>query len=746
MANNEELRNNTERVKEVFDELLFASRDFTKEVREASKSVFNNAVQSSEAANSFKKLADLSRDFASEIDDIVDGTKSISDLNKIITKQESAKKKFTLEYRQALSQAKIESAKIEQITSGQLDIYDALGDQLEDLSDEQKTLLTIYNEQSKVLKDQETTLEEVSNRAKTVESAFGGAGKVAEGLETALDKLGFSNLTQRLGIKEAIIDSRKFASDLTKEQTGPAGFGTRVGQQFKVLGKLAGGIGGNLIKSLGPVPIIIGAIIKVAQFFVGAMFDASKQIAAFQKDLGVGADYANDLRKRTYDISENSSQLADTQGKIIILQKQIVEAMTLTNNALETQIDFTQELGKEFGGQLLVQSAILKDNIGLSAEAIGEIQKQSIRTGKSVEDITKAMMGTSAEASLSKGFLFDINKILEESTKIQGEIRLNFKNNNIELARGVVETKRLGFELSTLNSASKSLLNFEQSIASELEAELLTGRDLNLEKARQAALDGDLVSLSKELNSQGITYSGLQEMNVIQREAFANAVGMSVDQLSDTLKKQEEYNALQQKALTMGVKIGDIEKQSLKEIYEANKNVLGSEEDLKEILGERLFATKQAEDAQEKFNKALDKAKESFAKLAESGTIDKFATFLTEFINSVNSKGLARTLFFGMDEDNTKVSSPSVSSSEKSQIQNNEVIRVSGNKFAKGGIVKREVNNATIGEAGPEAVIPLNQFYAKLDELITAVKLGGDVYLDSTKVGTTMATNGFKVQ
>jgi len=744
MANNEELKKNTERTKEIFDELVFASRDFTKEVKEASKAVFNNAVQSSEAANSFKKLADLSRDFASEIDDIVDGTKSISDLNKIITKQESAKKKFALEYRQALSQAKVESSKIEQITSGQLDIYTALGDQLGDLSDEQLRLLIIYEEQSKVLNDQENTLEQVSNRAKTVESAFGGAGKVAEGLETALDKLGLSNLSQRLGIKDAIINSRQFASELTNSQTGPASFGTKVGQQFKVLGKLAGGIGGNLIKSLGPVPIIIGAVVKIAQFFVKSMFDASKQVAEFQKDFGVSAEYARDLRQRTYEISENSSRFADTQGRIIILQKQIVEAMNLTNSSLETQIDFTKELGEEFGGQLLVQTAILKDNIGLSAEAIGEIQKESIRTSKSVEDITKAMMGTTAEASLSKGFLFDTNKILEETTKIQGEIRLNFRNSNIELSRGVTEAKRLGFELSTLNNSSKSLLNFEQSISAELEAELLTGRDLNLEKARQAALDGDLVGLSKELNNQGIKYNDLQEMNVIQREAFANAVGMSVDQLSDTLKKQEEYNALQQRALTMGVKISDIEKKSLKEIYEENKNVLGSEGELINILGKRLYETKQAEDAQTRFNKSLEKAQEAFAKFAEGDSLDKLADLLTKFVNAWQTDGLLSAIFNSGGEVKPKESI--VSSAENIQISEDRLITVSGPKFAKGGIVNREINNATIGEAGPEAVIPLNQFYSKLDELIAAVKSGGDIYLDGTKVGTAMAVSSFKVQ
>ena len=65
--------------------------------------------------------------------------------------------------------------------------------------------------------------------------------------------------------------------------------------------------------------------------------------------------------------------------------------------------------------------------------------------------------------------------------------------------------------------------------------------------------------------------------------------------------------------------------------------------------------------------------------------------------------------------------------------------------MATGGVVTQPVN-AIVGEAGPEAVIPLNEFYRKFDELISAVKAGGDVYMDSTKVGTAMAVGTYKVQ
>ena len=60
--------------------------------------------------------------------------------------------------------------------------------------------------------------------------------------------------------------------------------------------------------------------------------------------------------------------------------------------------------------------------------------------------------------------------------------------------------------------------------------------------------------------------------------------------------------------------------------------------------------------------------------------------------------------------------------------------------MATGGIVTG-ATNAIVGEAGAEAVVPLNEFYAKIDELIVAVKQSGNIYLDGVKVGQQVAMN-----
>jgi hypothetical protein len=74
-----------------------------------------------------------------------------------------------------------------------------------------------------------------------------------------------------------------------------------------------------------------------------------------------------------------------------------------------------------------------------------------------------------------------------------------------------------------------------------------------------------------------------------------------------------------------------------------------------------------------------------------------------------------------------------------------ESMQPKGPEFANGGIVMKKTTRATVGEAGPEAIIPLNAFYAKLDDLITATREGGNVIMSSTAVGHVGAMNTFSI-
>jgi len=107
-------------------------------------------------------------------------------------------------------------------------------------------------------------------------------------------------------------------------------------------------------------------------------------------------------------------------------------------------------------------------------------------------------------------------------------------------------------ELNEVAAAGKQMLDFESSISAELEAELLTGKQLNLEKARLAALTGDYATLASEIDKNVGSFYDYSKLNVLQQDAMAKAMGMTSDQLSDQLLKKADLNALAAEARAEG--------------------------------------------------------------------------------------------------------------------------------------------------------------------------------------------------
>jgi len=106
------------------------------------------------------------------------------------------------------------------------------------------------------------------------------------------------------------------------------------------------------------------------------------------------------------------------------------------------------------------------------------------------------------------------------------------KDGGMNIINAGVAARKLGLEMSTVASISNSLLDFETSIEGQMEASLLLGRQINLDKARQLALAGDQEGVMKEILKAVGGEAEFNKMNVIQRRALAKSVGVDVEQLS----------------------------------------------------------------------------------------------------------------------------------------------------------------------------------------------------------------------
>ena len=111
-------------------------------------------------------------------------------------------------------------------------------------------------------------------------------------------------------------------------------------------------------------------------------------------------------------------------------------------------------------------------------------------------------------------------------------------SNNLFLA--AANARKLGLNLGDVESISNSLLDFESSINAQLEAQVLLGRNINTDRARQLAFTGDQAGLLEEVKNIVGSEAEFNAMNVVQREALANAIGLSVGKLSQLVAEEEK--------------------------------------------------------------------------------------------------------------------------------------------------------------------------------------------------------------
>jgi hypothetical protein len=242
------------------------------------------------------------------------------------------------------------------------------------------------------------------------------------------------------------------------------------------------------------------------------------------KDLGYGADNADRVTSSLVDMARSSSN-------VNVTLKNAGEAMSQLNEATGG--------GAEYTADALETQIMLTKQLGLSGEEAAGIYKYSVLTGQSSEKVNDEMVAAFANTRNAVKGSANFKTTMAEAAKVSGQLAANLQNNPGLITEAVVKAQALGTTLEQVKNQGASLLNFESSISKELDAELLTGKQLNLERARAAALSGDQITLAEELNKNVGTLEDFQKMNVLQQNALADAVGLTADQLSDQLRKQK---------------------------------------------------------------------------------------------------------------------------------------------------------------------------------------------------------------
>jgi len=351
-----------------------------------------------------------------------------------------------------------------------------------------------------------------------ISDAMGLGGAMIGGLKSALDKLGMGGLVDQLGINDAEDAMSKVADEVTKGGTETATFGGKV----QILKAGIGSLGKSMIKNLTDP-------LALAKFLGDQLIDAIKGVDSGAGDLAknLNMSYTEALATR-----KEFAKQANDSGNIFVTTKGIQESQMAINNALGTSV--------VLAGENAIAFTEMRDMAGFTNEELIGINNISLATGKSMNDITGEFMAQAKMSAMQNGVLLNEKSLLKDIGKVSAATTLSFGKNPKLIGEAVATAKALGMEMSKVEGIADSLLDFESSIENELQAELLLGKNINLEKARQAALNNDLATVAKEISDQIGSSADFSKMNRIQQDALAKSVGMNRDSLAETLFVQEQ--------------------------------------------------------------------------------------------------------------------------------------------------------------------------------------------------------------
>ena len=375
---------------------------------------------------------------------------------------------------------------------------------------------------------------------------------------------------------------------------------------------------GAMLVALGPILLIIGAIVAAGYLLKKIFIDTRDAAIDTARAQGLNTEEAakfnNNITLAANNATKLGANLANMKAEITELNQVFTDAFQ-TNHALSEDsmiagaylmknMNLTAEQANSFLQATALTGDDMKTNI-LSLQNQVELYNDELNLGLRINDVVKAIGGAS-ESTLA-----------------------NFKNQTTALLKAYAVSRKFAVSLEKINEIAEGTLDIETSLQNEMAANILTGKRINLNEARQLALVGKTDEAVSSMLSQVGSYNELLDMAPYQQEAMAKAVNMTRDELLKATKQQEVLQSL------AGVTMRDIDKLSDDQIAAAH----GAAKSLSDSQKEAILSERASQKASEMAGNAMAKISLFIDRIAEGGFMSMMFGD-DELKNNMNNAGL----------------------------------------------------------------------------------------------------------
>ncbi len=518
----------------------------------------------------------------------------------------------------------------------------------DNMSDAEIALLSAKENNFKIEEEAVKKIQEQINLRNKSNELLGVAGGLLKGLNDIAGPF-----AKALKLDEVQKDMEKVADEAART-------GDELGK-IKVLGAGISGAFSSLVDTITDPSVILGAVVK-------SFGELGKAQREFRQQTGQNAD----------NFSNMNDSLASTAD--------LIKASAMLSKELGVNANVI------FGPDTITEVAELTEFMGMGAHEAAQLAKFAKLSGQELDTVTTNMEASFKSFVQTNGAALNIKDVMNDVGSASKAVTLSLGSQPEKIQQAAMEARKLGLSLEQVDKIAGSLLDFESSIQAEMEAEMLTGKELNLDKARQLALANDLEGVAKEIGKNEGIMKAFSSGNRIQQEATAKAMGMSREEMAKMIYQQKLQNGL---SAEQAAKAADISLDEAKRLT-----------------------------TQEQISKALEKMSQAAASI-----LDIFAPILSNSVvlfGVVSSIGIIMTAKMLSSLKGSVGEMKSLVKGSMSLLKNSKLTEALMGKFYKGGQFMKGGGQAKAGgQRGPGGLI--SKIFGGGDKTPAVDKAGGSI-------------------
>jgi hypothetical protein len=401
------------------------------------------------------------------------------------------------------------------------------------------------------------------------------------------------------GFKEKLVDKFKEGFDSSAESADE--LANSVGGAIDATEGAASGaeaIGGGMKSSIpgalglnaamGPILLVALAIAAAVEMIKTAL-EVDQEVTDMAKGFGMTKEQAMGVHHEVLEISKETKVVGANTEALTEAYKELTAVTGQTNVATKSMLETQVLLTKQYGLTGEEAAAFQSTSAG-----VGQTAQQQLATVQQMVEGYNTMTGDS----------MNFKEISKDIAKVSKSTLASYKGDVKALTLAAIQAKKMGMSLEDAHGVSEKLLDVESSIEAEMKANVLTGKHMNMNKARQLAFDGDIAGAAAEAVKQAGSYDDLLKMRPMQQKAIADAAGMEVDQLLKAGELQK-----------MSAALGGEQIKDMKDLTAEQIEQLKSSEAITAEKADQMLKEQQQASAQEKMSAATDKLKAVFVSM-----------------------------------------------------------------------------------------------------------------------------------